>query len=201
MDAIPNAFAKRLGDAIRRGCDVTQIRRRADGVRIHYVHKPSGATRMIDADYCIVTIPSPVLAKISSDFTPAYRAAIANIEWQQSVKIAWQSRRFWEQQYDIYGGISWTEGITNMVWYPSAGMFGDQGIILGSYTSGANGEALARLPLSEQFETTRAVVERLHPGHGAKLRRPMGIAWSKVPYSLGAKRHIIARDKWPSTTC
>ncbi len=189
MDAIPNAFAKRLGDAIRRGCDVTQIRRRADGVRIHYVHKPSGATRIIDADYCIVTIPSPVLAKISSDFTPAYRAAIANIEWQQSVKIAWQSRRFWEQQYDIYGGISWTKGITNMVWYPSAGMFGDQGIILGSYTSGANGEALARLPLSEQFETTRAVVERLHPGHGAELRRPMGIAWSKVPYSLGEAAH------------
>ncbi len=189
MDAIPAAFAKRLGKSILHGCEVTQIRRRDDGVRVTYRHKQSGASRVVDGDYCIVTLPSPVLAKIPADFSPAYRDAIANIEWQQSVKIAWQSRRFWEQQYDIYGGISWIKGITNMVWYPSAALFSDQGVILGSYTSGPNGEKLAGMPLPEQFETTRAVIERLHPGHGRELRRPMGIAWGKVPYSLGEAAH------------
>ncbi len=189
MDAIPMAFAKRLGATIRYQSEVTQIRRDGDGVRITYTHRPSGTSRTVEADYCIVTLTSPVLAKIASDFSPAYRDAIANIEWQQSVKIAWQSRRFWEQQYNIYGGISWIKGFTNMVWYPSAGLFGDQGILLGAYTSGPNGEKLAALALNEQFETTRAVVERLHPGHGHELRRPMGIAWAKVPYSLGEAAH------------
>ena len=189
MDAIPAAFAKRLGKTIHYASEVTQINRNGKAVRIAYRDKPTGASLIVDADYCIVTIPSPVLAKIPADFAPAYRDAIANIEWQQSVKIAWQSRRFWEQQYDIYGGISWIKGITNMVWYPSANLFSDQGVILGSYTSGPNGDQLAAMPLNEQFETTRAVIERLHPGHGKELNRPMGIAWGKVPYSLGEAAH------------
>lgn len=185
MDRIPMAFAKALGNLIHHECEVTHIGRRGEGVRIAYTHKPSGAARTLDADYCIVAMPTPVVAKIPSDFSPAYRAALAGIEWQNSVKIAWQSRRFWEQDYDIYGGISWIKGITNMVWYPSASLFSEQGIVLGSYSSGPNGAKLAALPLQEQFEMTRAVIERLHPGHGKELRRPMGIAWSKVPYSLG----------------
>jgi monoamine oxidase len=189
MDAIPRAFAKSLGTLIHHESEVTQIRRAGAGVRIEYRDKKSRALRTVEADYCIVTIPSPVLAKIPSDFAPAYQAAIANIEWQESVKIAWQSRRFWEQQYDIYGGISWIKGMTNMVWYPSAGLFTDQGVILGSYTSGANGFLMSAKPLAEQFEITRAVIERLHPGHGKELMRPMGIAWSKMEYSLGEAAH------------
>ncbi len=118
MDRIPMAFAKALGNLIHYECEVTHIGRRGEGVRIAYTHKPSGAARTLDADYCIVAMPTPVVAKIPSDFSPAYRAALAGIEWQNSVKIAWQSRRFWEQDYDIYGGISLVDykGI-NMVWY------------------------------------------------------------------------------------
>ena len=190
MDRIAMAFAKALGKRIHCESEVTQIRRRGAGVRIEYRDKASGTLRVVDADYCIVTLPSPVLAKIPSDFSKDHVNAIANIEWQESVKIAWQSRRFWEQQYDIYGGISWVKGITNMVWYPSAALFSDQGIILGSYSSGVGGTKLAALPMPEQFETTRAVIERLHPGHGNELRRPMGINWSKVPYSLGEAAHF-----------
>ena len=32
---------------------------------------------------------------------------------------------------------------------------------------------------------TRAVIEGLHPGRGKELRHPIGIAWSKIPYTLG----------------
>jgi monoamine oxidase len=189
MDRIPAAFAKALGSAIRYESEVTEIRRQGSGVRVSYRHKCDKTAHVVEASYCIVTLPSPVLAKIPSDFSPGYTAAIAGIEWQDSVKIAWQSRRFWEREYDIYGGISWIKGITNMVWYPSAGLFDDQGVILGAYSSGVNGSLLAKHSLAEQFELTRAVIERLHPGHGKELRRPMGIAWAKVPYSLGEAAH------------
>ena len=189
MDQIPRAFAKRLGKVVRLECEVLEIRRSENSARISYLDKKSGDKHVIDAAYCITTIPSPVLTKIPSDFSAQHREAIAGIYWQNSVKVAWQSRRFWEADYNIYGGISWVKGITNMVWYPSAALFSDQGIILGSYTSGDNGALMAAKPLQKQFELTREVVERLHPGHGQELTRPMAISWSKVPYSLGESAH------------
>jgi monoamine oxidase len=185
MDRIPAAFESRLGQMIRHGCAVTQIRRHGDRARITYRDQSTGKQQIIEAQYCLVTLPASVLSAIPADFSAGYGAALANIEYQNSVKIAWQARRFWETDYQIYGGISWVKGITNMVWYPSAALFSEQGIVLGSYSSGDNGALLAAKPLQEQFELTREVIERLHPGHGRELRRPMGISWSKVPYSLG----------------
>jgi monoamine oxidase len=75
MDAIPHAFAKALGPKIiKRQCEVRQIRKTGKGVKIAYrdkVAEPVDAT--IEADYCISTIPLPVLAKIDADFSPAYK--------------------------------------------------------------------------------------------------------------------------------
>jgi monoamine oxidase len=185
MDRIATAFEHRLGKIIRHGCEVTAIRRRGEGVRIEYRNHQTHQLEVVDATYCIAAIPASVLSKIPADFATDYAAALSGIAFQNSVKVAWQSRRFWETDYQIYGGISWVAGITNMVWYPSGGMFSDQGVLIGSYSSGDNGELLASKPLQEQFELTRQVVERLHPGHGHELKRPMAIAWSKVPFSLG----------------
>jgi monoamine oxidase len=184
MDRIPAAFALRLGGIVRHDCEVTAIRRHGDGVRIEYDDLKAGGRNAIEAEYCIATIPAVVLAKIPADFSPSYRAALRNIPYQGSVKVAWQSRRFWEQDYSIYGGISWVKGITNMVWYPSADLFSEQGVLLGAYASGALGAALAARPLAEQYELTRQVVERLHPGHGRELKKPIAISWAKIPYSL-----------------
>jgi monoamine oxidase len=63
--------------------------------------------------------------------------------------------------------------------------------LLGAYTARGDAEALAAKPLAEQFALSRAMVDALHPGHGKELTKPMGIAWSKVPYTYG----IAAR--WP----
>jgi monoamine oxidase len=101
------------------------------------------------------------------------------------VKIAWQSRRFWETDANIYGGISWTPGPTNLVWYPSDRFFSSKGILLGAYAGRADADELAARPLQEQFELARAAIEGLHPGHGRELEKPMAVAWSKVPHSLG----------------
>jgi monoamine oxidase len=56
-------------------------------------------------------------------------------------------------------------------------------------------DALAVRPLQEQFDLSRAAIEGLHPGHGHELEKPMAIAWSKVPYSLGiAARYTTDHD-------
>jgi monoamine oxidase len=195
MDRIPMAFAKRLGQVVRLNSEVTAIKRRNNGVTIAYTDKRSGKRNAVEAAYCIVTIPLKVLEPIENDFSSNGRAAMRAIEYGNAIKIAWQSRRFWEVDDQIYGGISWVRGPTTLVWYPSDRLFSQKGILLGAYANRDAADVLATKPLQEQFELSRAAIEGLHPGRGRELEKPMAIVWSKVPYSLGiAARYKTDRD-------
>jgi monoamine oxidase len=185
MDRIAAALARKLRPAVRLGSEVTALRRGRSGVSISFTEKRTGRRNAVDAAYCIVTIPLKVLAGIESDLSPAYRADIRNVAYGNAIKIAWQSRRFWEADGQIYGGISWVKGPTTLVWYPSDRFFSPKGVLLGAYATREDADALAKRPLREQIETSRAAIEGLHPGRGGELEKPMAIAWSNVPYSLG----------------
>jgi monoamine oxidase len=192
MDRIPKAFARRLGDRIKLQSEVTSIRRSGDRVRVGYWDGSAHRREVIEASYCLVTIPLKVLKAIDADFSVAYADAIGSVDYGNAVKIAWESPRFWESDNHIYGGISWVKGPTALVWYPSDRFFSPKGILLGAYTARDDADALAAMPLAEQFALSRTAIEALHPGRGGDVAKPMGIAWSKVPYTYG----IAAR--WPS---
>ncbi|MDF2115495.1 flavin monoamine oxidase family protein [Roseiarcaceae bacterium H3SJ34-1] len=185
MDQIPMAFARKLKQIVQLNSVVTAIMRKGEGVAVSYRNAQSGKSKQIEADYCLITIPLKVLAGIENDFSPDYRSAIAGVEYGNAIKIAWESKRFWESKDHIYGGISWVAGPTSLVWYPSDRFFSETGILLGAYTTRGGDEAFMAKPLADQFDESRRMIEGLHPGHGADLQKPMGIAWSKVPYSLG----------------
>src|SRR5580658_3800627 len=180
MDRIPVAFAKKLGSIIRLTSEVTAIKRRNNGVTVAYTDRRTGKAHAIDGAFCLVTIPLSVLTSIDNDFSASSRAPIRGIEYGNAVKVAWQSRRFWETEDQIYGGISWVKGPTALVWYPSDRLLSPKGILLGGYVTRGDVDELAAKPLSEQFELSRAAIEGLHPGHGHELEKPMAIAWSKV---------------------
>ncbi len=192
MDRIPMAFAAKLGPVVRLHSEITAIKRTGQGVRIVYWNRRTRQSESLAADYCLVTIPLKVLKSIEADFSAPYVAAIGAVEYGNAVKIAWEAPRFWESESHIYGGISWVKGPTGMVWYPSDRFFSEKGILLGAYTARDDADELGSKPLDEQFALSRAMIEALHPGHGKDVTKPMGIAWSKVPYSFG----IAAR--WPS---
>jgi monoamine oxidase len=195
MDRIPMAFAKKLGPVVRLMSEVTAVRRKNSGVSISYLDKRTGKRSSIDSAYCIVTIPLKVLATIEADFSAEHRAAIRGVDYRNAIKIAWQSRRFWETDDHIYGGISWVKGPTALVWYPSDRFLSSKGILLGAYVIRDAVDALAARPLAEQLELSRAAIEGLHPGRGRELEKPMAIAWLKVPYSLGiAARYTSDQD-------
>src|SRR5262245_9645098 len=164
MDRIAEAFAKKLGSIVRLGSEVTAVRRTNSGVSISFVDKQAGRHSAIEAAYFIVTIPLTVLQGIGCDFSPAYRAAIRDVDYANADKIGWQSRRFWEADEHIYGGISWTTNPTTLVWYPSDHFFSSKGILLGAYAIGGQGDEVANRPLREHFDMSRAAVEGLHPG-------------------------------------
>jgi monoamine oxidase len=185
MDHIPYAFARRLGKIIQYRSVVKEIRKTANGARI--VYSQNGAEKAIVADYCIAALPVTILNGIQSDFSSPVRKAIEDTRYSDSYKIAWESKRFWETEYNIYGGISWLfDGPINMVWYPSAHFHNEYGVILSGYGMQIL-PAFNQLPNVEaKLAASRAAVERLHPGHSKDLRSPMYVHWEEIPYSRGA---------------
>jgi monoamine oxidase len=186
MDRIPYAFAAKLGDVVQYGCPVKEIRKTTNGVKVSYAD-PSGAVKMIEADYCICALPITILKNIPNDFSPRVKQAIAEVGYDHAYKVAWESRRFWEQDYNLYGGLGFVvKGPVNMLWYPSAKIFSENGVLIAGYGV-ENQSDFAKLPnIQAKFEASRAAAERLHPGHGHELKNPMYMNWGMMPYNLGS---------------
>ena len=184
MDQIPVGIERNLKNRAIRGAEVKRIRQNSKGVEIIYLDTASGSARTVKADYCVCTIPFPVLAKIDTDFAKPVATAIAGVVYDNSVKIAFEAPRFWEQE-QIYGGISFVGGETNLIWYPSAGLHSERGMILGCYSSGKLGAKFAARPMAEQIAMARGMIEQVHPGHGNDCVNALAVNWIKVPYSLG----------------
>jgi monoamine oxidase len=185
MDRIPYAFSKKLGRAVQYRSPVKQIRKTTNGVRVIYTQ--GGSDKVIEADYCICTLPVSVLKSIPNDFSPRVKQAIERTAYGDNYKIAWESKRFWETSFNIYGGISWlTSGPVGLVWYPSARLFSDTGVVVSGY--GPEGATeFGRLPNTEaKLAASRAAVEKLHPGFGKQLSKPVYVSWGKIPYQLGS---------------
>src|ERR1700729_443516 len=145
MDQIPMAFKKKLGSVVRSRAEVVQIRQNESGVKVVYRDLASGKNETVSADYCVCALPLTILKTMDTDFAPPLKAAIAGCTYDSAYKIAWESRRFWEQEANIYGGISFLRQPVDTVWYPSASFFSETGIILGGYGI-ENGSEFVNLP-------------------------------------------------------
>jgi monoamine oxidase len=191
MDRIPAAFEKRVGQMIRFGCSIEQIRKTQTGVRVAYRDLQTGTTETVEANYCICALPFSVLKKIDADFSPDVKQVINNVTYDGAYKIAWESSRFWEKEYSIYGGISFLDRPVNLVWYPSARLFSEKGVLLAGYSL-ENGSELEHMDLAAKLEASRQSVEALHPGHSRELKKPVCVCWGRIPYNLGSWIHITS---------
>jgi len=187
MDRIPYAFAKKLGEVVQYGSCVKEIRKTNRGARINYTDTNSGSAKTIEADYCICALPISILKTIPNDFSPRIKQAINDVGYDSAYKVAWESTRFWEEKYNIYGGISFViNGPVNLVWYPSWKLFSDNGVLVAGYGV-ENRSDFGKLPtLAAKLDASRAAVEKLHPGYGKELKNPMYVNWGEIPYNLGS---------------
>ncbi len=184
MDRIHAGFDRNLRRPALLGAEVTRIRQKAAGVEVVYRDRNSGVVNTVDADYLICTVPFPVLSAIDNNFSPRLKRTIAAVRYDYSNKVAFESPRFWEKE-QIYGGISFVGGPTTLIWYPSAGLHSERGMILGCYSSGRNAAEFQQRPIAEQIAFSRGVIDRLHPGHGGDCVNGLAVNWNKIPYSLG----------------
>jgi monoamine oxidase len=186
MDQIPMAFKKKLGSVIRSRAEVVQIRQNESGVKVVYRDLATGKNETVSADYCICALPLTILKTMDTDFSPQMKAAIGGCFYESAYKIAWESRRFWEQECNIYGGISFLRQTVDTVWYPSASLFSETGVILGGYGI-ENDTKFGELPDAEaKLAASRHSIELLHPGRSQELKNPIYMSWGQIPYNLGS---------------
>ena len=185
MDRIAQAIYEQVRPAVRLRSPISAIRRSGSRVRIE--HGPG--RQAFEADYCICTLPLPILARIPSDFSLAKQAAIAKVPYLHSVKAAFEAPRFWEQDDAIYGGLGWTDRLNENVIYPSDNLGAAKGVLVGAYVAGftrrENPAAFAALSHEQRFQIVRESIEAMHPGKSHLLAKGTTVAWGLTPYSEG----------------
>ncbi len=183
MDRIPYAFAKALGTVVQYGSPVTEIRKTPNGVKVSYMQK--GAAKQCEAAYCVIAMPFEMLKKIPNDLSPEFKKVVDGSTPAGSYKVAWEARRFWEQDYNIYGGLSFVMQGPSPVWYPSSRLMHPTGIVVAGYTE-EQGTPFAALTMEEKFAASRASMEKIHPGHGKELTKPIFCGWRHVKWNEGS---------------
>ncbi|HTV05269.1 MAG TPA: FAD-dependent oxidoreductase [Acidobacteriaceae bacterium] len=187
MDRIPYAFKTKLGSIVRYSCPVKSIRQSTTGVTVTYAS--GGSTHTITADYCVCAMPLTILKTLDTDFSPAVDAVINGSAYDSAYKIAWESPRFWETEYAIYGGLGYLKQTVGTIWYPSGDLFSPKGIVVAGYGV-ENGSAFGKLPtVQAKLDASRHSIELLHPGHSKDLTKPVYISWGHIPYNLGSWIH------------
>ena len=185
MDRIVDAFLGEVGDAVELRAVVREIRLGASDVEVAYADA-RGDVRSVRADYCLDSMPAHLVLGLRHNLPPRYVRALAAPTLSRNVKVAFEARRrFWEDE-QIYGGISWTNQDITQIWYPPHGIHGDKGIILGAYTFDPDrGLRLAGMSPAERIEVALAQGEKVHPGYRQHVERGLSVAWSRMNHMLG----------------
>jgi monoamine oxidase len=189
MDMIGKAFAREVGDLIRYGAKVTQIQQNGSGVTVSYVDTASPSTvQQATANWCICTIPLPILSQLPVDVSAPMKSAIDSVPYAASVKIGLQfKRRFWEEDDAIYGGISYTDLPIRQIAYPNYGFNrGGRGILLGAYMyGGANSFEFTAMTPAERVASAVEFGAAIHPQYRNEFENGVAVAWHRVPFTLG----------------
>ena len=184
MDCIAQAIYGQVKGDVRLGMPVTAIRR--DGQRVR-IETAGGA---VTADYCVCTLPAIPLSRIPSDFPAAKKSALQNVPYLRSVKVAFESPRFWESDDGIYGGVGWTDRPNENVLYPSNDFGAARGVLIAAYAAGwtdaRSADRFSSLSNAERLRLSRQSVEAFHPGRSASLTNGVSVGWGLVPWSEGA---------------
>jgi monoamine oxidase len=184
-DRLAAAFAARLGNRIVYGAEIREIRQREEEVAIGYVRNGKG--HELSASYAVSALPLPILASLAaSDFEPEVKTAIAAVPYSSAGKIGLQfSRRFWEEDESIFGGITKTDQEIAQIVYPSTAYLGRKGVLIGYYQNGANAAAMAKRTPAERQETALEQGERIHPQYRKHFENAFSVSWQNVPWSRG----------------
>ncbi|WP_234734145.1 flavin monoamine oxidase family protein [Tellurirhabdus bombi] len=186
MDQIPKAFEKALPGKIVYQAEIKEIRKTQPGIRIVYTDKKTGKPKEVTGDYCICTLPLPILRQLESDLSPRVQRAADFVLYINTGKIGLQfKRRFWEEDDHIYGGLSKTNMDINQIIYPSQDLLGKGGVLWGYYNFNDKAVKLGNLSPKERETLALEQGSKLHPQYKKEFQASFSLAWQKIPYNQG----------------
>jgi len=189
MGRIGEAFGRELGPLIRYRSKVIDIHQDEHGVTATYVDPgdPAGTRMSARADWCLCTIPLSVLAQIPMNVGSAMAQAIAAVPYASAVKVGLQfKRRFWEEDEDIYGGITYTNLPIMNIGYPASGYHSrGKGVLLGAYIWGASAMEFTAMTPAERVRKAVEYGSQIHPQYPQEFDNGIAVAWHRSPFTMG----------------
>jgi monoamine oxidase len=188
MDQIAQAVYRQVSDLVQFGAKVTRIDQDPAGVTVTYAEAAGGGSvHQAKADWCLCTIPLSILSQLDITVAAPMRAAISAVPYDGSVKVGLQfKRRFWEQDDDIYGGISYTDLPIQLVSYPSTGYGAPgKGIMLGAYIWGPNAYEFTSMSPPERVALALKYGAQIHPQYESEFETGIAVGWHRVPWING----------------
>lgn len=183
MDAIVTALAGQLRRPVRTGTVVAEVTASGSGVAVGLEDGTS-----VRADHGVCTLPPHLAARLASPWPHEVRRALEEPTPFTTGKLGLEyDRRFWEIDDGILGGPTRTERSARAIWYPSDGLLGNGGVVVGAYPFGPAADRFSRM---EHPARVAAAVAAGRVFHGAvyedTLRSSFSIDWRTVPFSEGA---------------
>jgi monoamine oxidase len=188
MGRIGEAFGKELGPLIRYNAKVTDIRQDDHGVSVTFTDaQNSGAPQSARADWCLCTIPLPILAQIPMNVGQSMASAISAVPYAAAIKAGLQfKRRFWEQDENIFGGITYTDLPIMNIGYPNTGFqSGGKGVLLGAYMWGLRAMEFTAMTPPERVQKVVDYGSQIHPQYHQEFENGVAVAWHRVPFTMG----------------
>jgi monoamine oxidase len=188
MGRIGEAFGRELGPLIRYNAKVVDIHQDAQGVTATYEDTGQPGSRLTArADWCLCTIPLPILAQIPMNVGPAMAAAIAAVPYASAIKVGLQfKRRFWEEDEQIYGGITYTDLPIANIGYPSNDYHSPgKGVLLGAYIWGLHAMEFTSMTPDERVQKAVDYGNQIHPQYRTEFDNGVAVAWHRAPFTMG----------------
>ncbi len=188
MDMIAQAFEREVKDLITYNAKVIKIEGSESNVTATWVDSHDGGEeKTATADYCICTIPFSILGQIEHNFSSDMTAAIEDVYYDTSTKVGLEfKRRFWEQDDNIYGGISYTDLPITLISYPSTNFFSDgPAVLLGCYAWDAASYQFNAVAPEARIEKALEDGSQLHPQYREEYLNGVAVGWHRVPWVLG----------------
>ncbi len=196
MDNIIKAFVRNIKSPIVLNAQVQSIQLQQSGIDVVYNHK--GERKKISADYCFNSIPTHFMAGIPNNLPAEYREGLNSLQQGWGVKIGLQMKeRFWERE-GIYGGMTDTNQRISQIWYPSNGIHGKKGIVLGAYQFYDPSGFFDRMTPEERIEYAAKCGTKIHEGYSDYIESGVSVVWRRMNHMMGCggQWSLKARERY-----
>jgi monoamine oxidase len=189
MGQVGQAFGRELGPMIRYNAKVVEIHQDEHAVSATFEDLAAGSARQtVQADWCVCTIPLSILSQIPMNVDAPMAKAITAVPYCTGLKVGLQfKRRFWEEDEQIYGGITYTDLPIGQISYPSSHFFAaGKGVLLGAYIwDMMNSMDFSSMTPAQRVAKAVEYGSQIHPQYAKEFDNGIAVAWHRVPSAMG----------------